>query len=254
MRKKVKFSQLTKKDKIFKIINLAFMLSIFLASAALAIYYGVTGDPNDRLVPAILVGVVSLLPYLFELIFRTRLNNILFLGLEIYLLFAGFIGATLNFYNMFSWYDIVIHVIMGYLVAMLALFFIARLGDYKKLSVWQVVVFCLCFSLAVELVWELSEWAFDNLFGMSAQGDKVSAFGQLAPLVTDTMEDILCNFSGALLFFIHFILGKKALPLGINAIERELTETKINVMQKEPQITDSEGEEAKEAETKQKKE
>lgn len=222
MRKqRVKFKDLSKRDKIFRIVNLVLMLAIVAVSIGLGIYYGVTGDKYNRLAACITMAILAIVPYLVELIFRTRLSNILFFGLEIYLVFAGIVGSLLRVYVTLFWYDMFVHTLMGYLVAMLGIFIISKLGDYSKLSPWLIAVFCLLFSLSIELIWELCEWFSDLFVGQTAQGDKIPGYG--APLVTDTMEDILCNFSGALIFFLHYVISKAThKSLGIHAMEREL--------------------------------
>lgn len=54
MRKKwVKFKNLDKKDKIFRIINLILMLAFCLVCIALGIYNACIGDPRNRLFPAL---------------------------------------------------------------------------------------------------------------------------------------------------------------------------------------------------------
>ncbi len=218
---KVKFKDLSKKDKIFKIVNLSLMCVLIAITLAFTIYFWVKGDPKHRVPAGFTIMVALFAPYLFELIFRTRVPNILFLGIEIYLVFAGIWGSLLSGYNTFAWLDIVVHTIMGYLVAMLGVFIISRVTDYKKITPWAVALFCLFFSLGVELIWELGEWFADNFIGQVAQGPKIPEYG--VPLVTDTMEDILCNFSGAVVFFVQFLIGKfTKCSLGVKTIENEL--------------------------------
>ena len=53
------------------------------------------------------------------------------------------------------------------------------------------------------------------------QGTPIEGYG--VPLVTDTITDMICNTSGALLFFIHFLVGRKTkCNLGVMQIEKEL--------------------------------
>lgn len=219
---KVKFEQLGKKDKNFRIANLIIMGVVFASIIGITIYHACTGDPHNRVSAGVVMAIFALVPYLIELIFRTRLPNGLFLGAEIYLVITGVWGSLLLGYIMFDWLDIVIHTCMGFIFAMVGLFVISRLTDYSKMKVIAVAVFCFVFSLGIELVWELGEWTMDNLVGQTAQGPKMPEYG--VPLVTDTMFDLLCNFSGSLAFAIYFLIGKfSKCSLGVNAIEKELT-------------------------------
>ena len=84
------------------------------------------------------------------------------------------------------------------------------------------IFFCLCFSLAIEVLWEIFEWGADNLFNQTMQGEKLPGVNQ--PLVGDTMLDLVCNTTGAAIFFFHFLIGKfSKKSLGINFIEKQLT-------------------------------
>lgn len=245
MRKNWKaFKQLEKHNKIFRIINLVVMALLCCSCVALAFYYGFVYDPNNRIVPAVCIALLSLVPLVVELIFGRRFNNVVFLAIEIYLIFAGLIGSVLNVYYLTSWYDIVIHILMGYLVAMCGIFVISRLGEYKKFNVVLVALFCVCFSLAIEVLWEIFEWAADSLFGQTMQGEKLPGVNQ--PLVGDTMLDLVCNTTGAVVFFFHFVLGKTIKrSLGINFIEKQLikeealiVEEKLSVEEKTTQTTE----------------
>ncbi len=215
MRKMIRFKQLSKSQKIFRVVNLSLMLAIVLASIGLIIYYSLIGDPDRRLsISGITIGI-ALAPFLLEIIFRFRFNPIIFLAYQIYFLVASLIGAACNIYNTVWWFDTPVHIIMGYLVAMCGIFIIARLQEYKKINPWLVIIFCFMFSLSVEFIWELSEFTVDRLFGTNAQN---------GPELWDTLKDMFCNFGGAMLFFIHYTLGKfTKLNLGIPAIEKTLS-------------------------------
>ena len=217
----VKFKDLNKREKIFRVTNLIVMLLLFVACVAMAIYYKFVYDPNDRIIPAVCIAILSLLPVLFELIFGRRINNVVFLIIELYLIFAGLIGSVLNVYYVVNWYDIIIHILMGYFVAILGIFVAGKIGNYSKYNVLFVAVFCLCFSLAVEVLWEIFEWGADNLFNQTMQGEKIEGYGQ--PLIFDTMLDMVCNTVGALIFFAQYLIGKLSkFKFGINFIENNL--------------------------------
>lgn len=217
---KVKFDKLSKSDQIFRIVNLSIMGVVIAAIVGITIYYHIITDP--RVWVGYIMLAIAVAPLLVELIFRTRLPNIVFLGAEIYLVLAGVWGALLYGYQRFDWLDIVIHTLMGYTFALVGLFVISRITDHKKMSVWAVALFCFVFSLGIELVWELCEWGLDNTIHTTMQGKPEDGFA--APLLTDTMFDLLCNFSGALLFTIQYLVGKLTkLKVGVNTIEKELT-------------------------------
>ena len=189
----VKFKDLQKNDKIFRIINLLLMFAQFVSCIALGIYYIVVGR-EDRLFASFGIAALVLVPCLAEYIFRHRMSNIIFFSIQFYILFAGFVGCVLDAYNQIWWFDLIVHLLAGYVFALLGIFVISRLDNYKKLNVWLVLAFCFCFTMTCELIWELLEWFGDNCLGQMSQGKP--AVGYDVPLVTVTMQDILCNFIG----------------------------------------------------------
>ena len=222
MKKEVQFATSTKGERIFRWCNIAFDIAIMLAGVGLAIYYKVCGDPNNRFLVSLSMLAFGCLPFIYELISRGKIPNSVFLLFDIYLLVAGLLGAALNGYNTFSWLDIVVHFIMGYLMAALGLFILCRSKQNTKMHYLLVAFFCLCFSLFIEAIWEVCEWIVDNIAGQSAQGVPVGGLG--APLVTDTMEDICCNLGGAMLFFFHFLISKWTKKnLLIGSMEKEFS-------------------------------
>ncbi len=218
-------------EHIFRIVNYVLMILCCLTCVGIGIYYAVAGDINQRMMVSFGCAIVILLPMILDIILihtiKRSIPNGLLLVISLYFILAAIVGAALNIYYTVDCYDIIVHIIMGYFVALLGIFIMSCITDYYKANVVVIALFCFFFDLAVELVWELGEWAFDSWFGGSAQGEVVE--GYTAPLVTDTMEDILCNFSGAALFLIHFLVGRLTkCSLGIKQIE------KITILEKRP--------------------
>jgi len=218
---KVKFRDLKFRTRIYRILNLSLNFAIILFLAGLAVYYFLTNNTDNRQYASIGVIGFSFLPLVFELIFRKRIPNTMYLFVNIYIIFAGVIVSALSFYANIAWFDIVIHSFMGYFAGAVGLFVLCASGDEKTMKIWTIALFCLSFSLFVEGVWELFEFAIDLIFPtMEMQG--VNFEGQAFPLVTDTMVDIFCNFCGAVVFVLHFVLAKLTKKnLGIESMARE---------------------------------
>ncbi|MCD8209862.1 MAG: hypothetical protein LUC31_03505 [Coprobacillus sp.] len=223
MDKEVIIDNSKRNEHIFRIVNYILMIVCCLTCVGIGIYYAVAGDVNQRMMVSFVCAVVILLPMILDIILihtiKRSIPNGLLLIISLYFILAAIVGAALNVYYTVSFYDIIVHVVMGYFVALLGMFILSCITDYYKVNVVVIALFCFFFALAVELVWELGEWAFDCWFGGSAQGEVVDGYN--APLVTDTMEDILCNFSGAAIFLIHFLVGRLTkCSLGIKQIEK----------------------------------
>jgi len=222
----IDFEELSNEDKKFRIINLSLMILMLVVAISFLLHFIVIGDPNNRIVATISIICFTLLPFVAERILRLRLNNILFLLYLAYLFLAGFLGSVLNFYNisflnMKSWYDVFIHTFAGYCFCFVGIFLLARVEKYSKLNVWTIAIFAFSFTLAVELVWELMERFADICLGQTAQGIKVD--GTNSPLLSDTIVDLLCNFTGGIIFVFHYLIGKKSkFSFGIDFIENEI--------------------------------
>ena len=220
-RKWIKFKDLTKKDKIFRVINLALLISLLLATIGILIYHLKTGDKNNRMFSCISMCIVYLIPFAVELILGRRIQNLVTFYFLVYALFAGFIGSCIGLYKMTSWYDIPVHILAGYTFSFFGIFILSRLEKYHSLKPITIIIFCFFCTLSVELVWELIEWFSDLVLNQTAQGDIVPGYN--APLVTDTNLDMLCNFVGGLIFAIQFLIGKfTKCSMGVKFFEEEL--------------------------------
>lgn len=218
-RKWVKFNDLKNSEKAFRIVNLCFIVLILAFCIGFGSYYITIGDPDNRVLSCFILILPVLLPLIYELAFGRRLSNFVVLIYEIYVLLGGS-ASVVNVYAFVPFYDKIIHFIAGYVFALLGLFFLSRIANYKKLNVWTVAIFCFLFTLMIEYVWELIERFSDLFLGQTSQGDVIPGYN--APLVTDTITDMLCNFGGGLLFTLHFLIGKLSkCSLGVNFIEKE---------------------------------
>ncbi len=217
----VKFEDLKKKDKIFRIINLILMTLMLCVTIGLLAYYISIGDKDNRMVSCIMMCVVYILPFILELIIRRRIQNLVIFYYLVYALVAGLVGSALNMYYKISWFDILVHIMAGYTFSFFGILILSRLEKYHSLKPITIIIFCFFCTLSVELVWELIEWFSDLVLGQTAQGNVVPGYG--APLVTDTDLDMLCNLIGGLIFAVQFLIGKfTKYSMGIKFFEEEL--------------------------------
>ena len=218
--KQKEFTASTKTEKIFRWVNISLTIAMALAGVGLAIYYKVAGDPNSRFFPSLGMLIYCAIPFVYELIARSKLPNSVFLIFNIYVAIAALWGSALSGYRDIAFLDIIVHFVMGYLISALGLFFLCRSGENKKMKPLTVLLFCVFFSLFIEAAWELCERTVDLILNIDIQGEWVE--GANAPLLTDTIQDIACNMGGALLFGLHFGIAHWAKKdLGIFSMERE---------------------------------
>lgn len=229
---KTPFNELTKKDKILRIVAFCLAGAVFASCLAAGIYFLIVGDPDNRIMPSLGVAFLAVAPLLIELIFRIRLSSFMLIFLYIFMFFAGFLGCSMNWYNIYGVYDNVMHGTFGYVGAAIGLFLMVKTKNYKGLNVAGAAFFIFAFSMACGAIWEIIEFTADNLMGANGQGWQIvngifvdgPMKGQSAGIVrdvSDTMSDVIMNFIGAIVFCIHFLLHrftKKDLLLG-TAIE-----------------------------------
>ena len=227
-KKRVPFKDLPKADRILRAVALCLAVLFFLSCLGVGIYHAVSGDPENRLLQTFALCGVSVLPFLLELIMRSRLPSFLLIIIYVFMYFAGLMGVALNFYNRFEHYDTVIHGIFGYIAAAVGLFAIVRTKNYGSLNTFGAVLFTVCFALAVGALWEIWEYATDCLGIGNSQGWQIEGGiftdgplkGESAGVVrslTDTMTDIIMNTIGACVFGLQLLISrlvKKDLLIG----------------------------------------
>lgn len=109
-------------------------------------------------------------------------------------------------YNLIPFFDKIVHFLSQLIICPLILFLVKdKIKDKKVL-----VLFCIAFAITLSVVWEITEYGFDNLVNSRMQGvyfQEGQFFGvyerQYAPVQTeidDTMSDLIFNALGACVF------------------------------------------------------
>ena len=122
--------------------------------------------------------------------------------LSIFIFLAQCLGTTLDFYNIFPWWDIMLHFSSGILIYFIAIdiiLIICKKNKDVKLNKFIICLFAVCFSLAISNLWEIFEFSVDNIFNLDTQktGELV---GKLA--IKDTMTDLISSLCSTLLCFV----------------------------------------------------
>ena len=199
-----------KLNKIVRITTITLSIMLSLLCFGFSLYYLITkNDPNNRLVATAGVGVVFLIPYVAELIMRKKLSNFVLVFFMLYATCAGLIGSAFTVYKLNNWYDKVIHSLFGYVGCIIGLFAVCKMSDIKSLKPAFVVFVCFSVSLMIGALWEICEFCSDQFLGQTAQGFPVETItGEMVTTIKDTMLDIICNFGGAVVFCIHYVISK----------------------------------------------
>lgn len=178
---------------IHRKVTLALQL-IMLIGLAISIY-------EQQWLNAAVIGGIVLLTALPMLIFR-RLEIFIppeFELLAIAFIFAAnFLGGTRGYYGRFWWWDIALHTTSGAMLGILGFLLVYVLNGIPRLGLHMrpgfVAFFAFCFALTVGALWEIFEFAMDELAGMNMQ----TAFLGDPSGLTDTMWDLIVDALGAL--------------------------------------------------------
>ena len=118
--------------------------------------------------------------------------------LTILFVFAAlFLGEFHSYYARFWWWDIALHSTSGLLLGILGFLLVYALNDDKRidlhLSAGFVALFAFVFAVAMGTLWEIFEFAVDQIVGTQMQKPMLGDASGL----TDTMWDLIVDTLGA---------------------------------------------------------
>ena len=128
------------------------------------------GD-SERLLLAAGTLFLVLVPEMIERLFHCRISTAVYLTGILYAL-GPMMGHCWKFYYTIPYWDKLLHLCGGVMFVFLGVYLFELLsrGGANHTS---AVVFALCFSLAVSVVWEFVEYGADRFLGMDMQSDTV---------------------------------------------------------------------------------
>lgn len=148
---------------------------------------------------AILVGILllTLLPRTIGRRWRIFIPPEFELMAIAFIFAALFLGETRGFYGRFWWWDIALHTTSGGLLGIFGVLLVYVLNETPRVDLHMrpgfVAFFAFCFAVTVGALWEIFEFAMDQIFGTNMQKPM---FGDPSGL-TDTMWDLIVDTVGA---------------------------------------------------------
>jgi uncharacterized membrane protein YjdF len=120
--------------------------------------------------------------------------------LALIFMFASlFLGEVRGYYERFWWWDIVLHTSSGFLLGILGFLLVYVLNENDRIDLHMrphfVALFAFLFSVAMGAMWEIFEFAMDQLVGTNMQKPMFDDPSGL----TDTMWDLIVDTLGALI-------------------------------------------------------
>lgn len=121
---------------------------------------------------------------------------------------AVFLGETHDYYGRFWWWDILLHATSGGLLGVFGFLLVFVLSANPRIDLHMrpgfVALFAFCFSVAVGTIWEIFEFAMDEIVGTTMQKPMFDDPSGL----TDTMWDLIVDVAGA---FLVAVLGYRSM-------------------------------------------
>ena len=193
----------------------------------------------------ILSLILLLLPVLIERRFKVDLPVTLEITILLFIFASEILGEINNFYGTFKDFDTILHTLNGFLCASIGFSLVYLLNENIEsfnLSPVFVVLVSFCFSMTVGVCWEFFEYGMDSFVGTDMQkdtfitdiksvslnkegknevvrvpniksttlevdGNTNTTFDKYLDIgLLDTMEDLLVNFIGAVVYSIFGFL------------------------------------------------
>lgn len=138
------------------------------------------------LAPALFGDRVSVtVPYEFQLV------------ILLFVFAALFLGEVRSYYERFWWWDIVLHTASGFLLGVFGFLLVYVLNENRRVDLSMrprfVALFAFLFAVAAGAIWEIFEFAMDQVFDTNMQKPMLGDPSGL----TDTMWDLVVDTLGA---------------------------------------------------------
>lgn len=202
------------------------------------IFFLLRGE-GERILLSLATLFLLLLPIAAERVFHCRMSLSLYLLCMLYAI-GAMLGHSWKLYYLLPGWDKLLHLIGGVVFAILGIYLPSLILKKNPESRLLTALFALCFSIAVSAVWEFFEYGMDSFFAMDMQNDaivhsihsymlgdglgvlgsveqiqEVSINGQELGMggyldigLIDTMNDMLLESLGALVYvLIYYLTG-----------------------------------------------
>ena len=184
-----KFSNLMPKEKVRFIYSAITFLIISILSIALVLEF-----VNQRWTLFFVTSLalfLILLTFVFQRRFKVIIPPEIQFAVIIFIYGSIYLGEIHDYYERFFWWDSFLHTFSGFILGIIAFGLLYIMYKNKKLIAHPGVVTFLAFCIAMTMgvLWEIFEFAMDELFVMNMQRRETG--------VVDTMLDFIANTIGA---------------------------------------------------------
>jgi len=139
------------------------------------------------------IVIVAFLPMLVGYRFHVRIPPEFELLAVIFVYASLFLGEVHGYYLKYWWWDILLHTSSGLIMGVFGFLLVYVINEHEDLEMHMkpgfVCLFAFMFALGMGTIWEIVEFALDQLLGMDTQGSSLA----------DTMSDLIVDGIGALI-------------------------------------------------------
>lgn len=148
------------------------------------------------------------LPVLLELIFKLNIGKLANISYQSFLFLSIIVGSLWGVYSKVSFYDTIVHILSGVLIAFIAYSLFDNSRKNNKLGLIWLFVLIFSVSMMCGGLWEIWEFLTDIILDGNSQCVN-GLVGRNA--IMDTMIDILCDFGGGIVgaSIVVFVESKK---------------------------------------------
>ena len=153
---------------------------------------------------------LTLLPAIFSKRFQIRMPLGFLAAISLFVFATLFLGEVFDFYNRYWWWDIVLHgsSAIGFgIIGFLFIFFLFQ-GNKYAAPPWALAVIAFTFAVAIGSLWEIFEYAMDQIFGLNMQKNGLP----------DTMSDLIVDSVGAFIGAISGFFWLKGRQIGFSGM------------------------------------
>lgn len=157
----------------------------------------------------VLTFILTFYNWFLKKVFKINLNIYSRILLSLLIFLAQCLGTTLNFYDLYDNWDLIVHFIFGIVMFIVGYDIFSNLDKRYcdiKLNKKIKIIFSILFALSVGSIWEMYEYSVDGILNLDTQrtGELI---GRMA--IKGTMTDLFSPTIGTLLTVIMFLIANK---------------------------------------------
>ncbi len=183
--------------------------NILRGTLVLAIILSIIGHNWIVVLVSLLTLILTYLPFWIKSKYKINIPLDFEFAIILFVYFSLFLGEIKEFYELFWWWDIMLHtssaIALG-CIGFIVMFVLNKTNKVRTKPIW-IAVFAFCFALSIGAIWEICEFGMDQIFNINMQKSGL----------TDTMWDLIIDSIGALIAALvgyAFMKGKQISYIG----------------------------------------